>query len=199
MDEKILVEEKVEHTLNEINRSHKNNKENNTNLNENEKNDNSKIDPDEYLTLHQIGWGNFSDVFLVEHKQSKKPYCLKVFEKNKIERMRKEGDVLIEKHVMKKLPLHNNIIKFIGSKADEFMLYILYEYVNGGELWKKCIYHGINSEKTIKYYFKQILVAIKHMHDNDIIHRDIKVCYIDNINYKLIFVILIELFKSLKI
>lgn len=55
------------------------------------------------------------------------------------------------------------------------MLYILYEYVNGGELWKKSTVYGIPSEKLIKYYFLQVLDGIKHMHSFRIIHRDIKV------------------------
>jgi serine/threonine protein kinase len=54
-------------------------------------------------------------------------------------------------------------------------LYILYEYVNGGELWKKCMYYGIESEKLIIYYFIQLLEGIKHMHSFNIVHRDIKV------------------------
>lgn len=134
----------------------------------------NKINPDDYLCLTQIGWGNFSDLYLVEHKQTKELYCLKTFEKNKVERMRREGDVLMEKHVMSKIEKHENIIKFYGSKKDDFMLYLLYEYVNGGELWKKCIYYGIPSESLIKYYYKQILTAIKHLHDHSILHRDIK-------------------------
>lgn len=135
----------------------------------------SKLDPENYNTLYQIGWGNFSDVFLVEHKENKELFCLKMFEKAKVERLRKEGDVLMEKHVMGKISAHSNIIKFHGSKRDDFLLYLLYEYVNGGELWKKCIYYGLASENLIKFYFVQILEAIKHLHDHSILHRDIKV------------------------
>ena len=158
---------------------------------EEQKEDSSnKLNPDDYVTLTQIGWGNFSDLFLVEHKITKELFCLKVFEKNKVERLRKEGDVLMEKHVMGKVPIHNHIIKFYGSKKDDFMLYLLYEYVNGGELWKKCIYYGIPGELLIKYYFKQILIAVQHLHSYSILHRDIKPENImltkDNITAKLI-------------
>jgi len=53
-------------------------------------------------------------------------------------------------------------------------LYILYEYVNGGELWRKCKVYGIPSEDLIKYYFNQILIGVEHLHKYNIVHRDLK-------------------------
>jgi serine/threonine protein kinase len=55
------------------------------------------------------------------------------------------------------------------------MLYILYEYVNGGELWQKSTVYGIPYVGLIKYYYKQVLDGIAHLHSFDIVHRDIKV------------------------
>lgn len=134
-----------------------------------------KFNPDEYVVLKQIGWGNFSDIFLVEHKKTKELSVMKSFEINKVERMKKQRDVLMEKHVMHKVGEHNNLIKFYSSFKDDFYLYMNYEYVNGGDLWSKCIYYGLPGLNMIKQYFRQILIAIKHLHDNNIVHRDIKV------------------------
>ena len=129
----------------------------------------------DYLMMMQIGAGNFSELFMVEHKETKILYTMKTFTKARVEQVKKQEDVLMEKHVMNKLPEHQNIINFYGCGRDELFLYILYEYVNGGELWKKCVIYGLPSEKLIKYYFIQILDGIKHMHVYNIIHRDIKV------------------------
>ena len=52
---------------------------------------------------------------------------------------------------------------------------MLYEYINGGEIWRKSTNYGIFSTDLIRFYFKQILLGINHMHSFDIIHRDIKV------------------------
>ena len=54
-------------------------------------------------------------------------------------------------------------------------LYMLYEYINGGELWKFCKVYGLPSIKLIKYYFKQIIEAVMHIHSFDLVHRDLKV------------------------
>jgi len=92
----------------------------------------------------------------------------------RVEQLKKQEDVLMEKHVMKKLPIHRNIIKFYGSNKDSIHLYILYEYVNGGELWRRATVYGLPSEKLVKFYFLQVLDGISHMHRHKIVHRDIK-------------------------
>ena len=121
-----------------------------------------------------IGTGNFSDVHLVEHKTTKILYALKSFEKRRVESLHKERDVLMEKYALEKIAPHKNIIGYYGSAKDDFEMYILYEYINGGDLWHKKVIYGIPSEKLIKFYFIQILQAVKHIHSFDIAHRDLK-------------------------
>ncbi len=135
------------------------------------------INPDEYVTMMQIGQGNFSELYLVEHKDTKVLYAMKMFTKQRIEQLKKQEDVLMEKHVMNKISQHENIIDFHGCNKDEVFLYILYEYVNGGELWKKSVVYGLPSVKLIKYYFLQSLDGISHLHSYNIAHRDIKVSF----------------------
>ena len=120
-----------------------------------------------------IGTGNFSNVPLVEHKETKILYALKSFEKRHVESLHKERDVLMEKHAFEKITPHPYIINYYRSAKDDFEMYILYEYINGGDLWHKSVY-GMPSEKLIKYYFIQLLKGVKHIHSFNIAHRDIK-------------------------
>ena len=146
---------------------------------EKESNDKTKkkgknFNPEDYILMLSIGTGNFSEVHLVEHKTTKVLYALKSFEKRRVQSLHKERDVLMEKYALEKITPHKNIIGYYGSAKDDFEMFILYEYINGGDLWHKKVIYGIPCEKMIKYYFIQILHAVKHIHSFNIAHRDLK-------------------------
>ena len=154
-------------------------------VNDNEKNkeedkENSKkikgknFNPEDYILMLSIGTGNFSNVHLVEHKETKILYALKSFEKRRVESLHKERDVLMEKYALEKITPNEYIIGYYGSAKDDFEMFILYEYINGGDLWHKSVIYGMPCEKLIKYYFIQLLKGIKHIHSFNIAHRDIK-------------------------
>ena len=132
------------------------------------------FNPEDYILMLSIGTGNFSEVHMVEHKETKILYALKSFEKRRVESLHKERDVLMEKYALEKIAPHPYIIGYYGSAKDDFEMYILYEYINGGDLWHKSVIYGMPCEKLIKYYFIQLLQGIKHIHSFNIAHRDIK-------------------------
>ena len=78
-----------------------------------------RFNTDNYITLMSIGQGNFSEVFMVEHIETKVLYSLKMFTKKRVEMLKKQEDVLMEKHVMEKIDEQENIIKYYGSNKDE--------------------------------------------------------------------------------
>jgi len=129
---------------------------------------------EDYILMLSIGTGNFSEVHLVENKTTKILYAMKSFEKRRVESLHKERDVLMEKYALEKISPHKNIIGYYGSSKDDFEMYILFEYINGGDLWHRKVIYGLPSEKLIKFYFIQILQAVKHIHSFNIAHRDLK-------------------------
>ena len=135
---------------------------------------NKNFNPENYVLMMSIGTGNFSHVQMVEHKETKILYALKSFEKRRVESLHKERDVLMEKYAMEKITPNPYIIGYFGSAKDDFEMYILYEYINGGDLWHKSVIYGMPCEKLIKYYFIQLLKGIQHIHSFNIAHRDIK-------------------------
>ena len=146
---------------------------------EKESNDKTKkkgknFNPEDYILMLSIGTGNFSEVHLVEHKTTKVLYALKSFEKRRVQSLHKERDVLMEKYALEKITPHKNIIGYYGTSKDDFEMFILYEYINGGDLWHKKVIYGIPCEKLIKFYFIQIIQAVQHMHSFNIAHRDLK-------------------------
>ena len=170
-----IKEEKTEGTDKQKEENNKKEEENKSKDEQPEKEKKGKnFNPEDYIIMLSIGTGNFSEVHLVEHKTTKILYALKSFEKRRVESLHKERDVLMEKYALEKIAPHKNIIGYYGSAKDDFEMYILYEYINGGDLWHKKVIYGIPSEKLIKFYFIQILQAVKHIHSFDIAHRDLK-------------------------
>ena len=93
---------------------------------------------------------------------------------------KEKDDVLNEANILSKLD-HQNIIKFYDlfeSKKPKHSINIVTEYADGGDLSEK-IKERKNknnnfSESEILDYFTQICLAIKHIHEKKIIHRDLK-------------------------
>jgi len=69
---------------------------------------------------------------------------------------------------------HPNIIKFYETYRDEKYYRIVMEYCNGGELFEHLAKQGKFSEEETVQIIRQLLSAIKHLHDKNIAHRDLK-------------------------
>ena len=69
---------------------------------------------------------------------------------------------------------HKNIIKYIYSEQINNYYFLYLEYIKGGSIKNLIDQFGGFNESLIKKYTKQILEGLKYLHDNKIIHRDIK-------------------------
>jgi serine/threonine protein kinase len=69
---------------------------------------------------------------------------------------------------------HKNIIKYIYSEQINNYYFLYLEYIKGGSIKNLIDQFGGFNESLIKIYTKQILEGLKYLHDNKIIHRDIK-------------------------
>ena len=69
---------------------------------------------------------------------------------------------------------HPNIVKFYQTYRDKKYYHLVMEFVKGKELFDFLIQIGKFSEADAAKVIKQILSAVKHLHDKNIAHRDLK-------------------------
>ncbi|CAI9721160.1 serine serine/threonine-protein kinase Nek1-like [Octopus vulgaris] len=127
-----------------------------------------------YVKIRQIGQGSFGKVFLVRHKQSFVNYVIKEIVISGMSTSERE-DARKEVAMLATLK-HKNIVSYIESFEESGRLYIVMTYCEGGDLYSR-----INDQKGIEFceeqildWFVQICLAVKYIHDKNILHRDIK-------------------------
>ncbi|OUM55568.1 hypothetical protein BVG19_g5133 [[Candida] boidinii] len=69
---------------------------------------------------------------------------------------------------------HENIVRYLGSSSDDKFLYIFLEYIPGGSVSSMLNTYGPFEEPLIRNFVTQVLVGLKYLHGEGIIHRDIK-------------------------
>ncbi|XP_073197697.1 serine/threonine-protein kinase Nek1 isoform X5 [Lepidochelys kempii] len=129
---------------------------------------------EKYIKVQKIGEGSFGKAILVKAKENSRQYVVKEINISKMsnkerEESRREVAVLAN---MK----HPNIVLYRESFEENGSLYIVMDYCEGGDLFRR-----INAQKGILFsedqimdWFVQICLALKHVHDRKILHRDIK-------------------------
>lgn len=71
---------------------------------------------------------------------------------------------------------HPNIVKYYETYVDEKYIYLVMEYIDGGELFEKIAQqeNQVFSEKQAKQFMAKLFSALNHMHAQGVVHRDIK-------------------------
>ncbi len=75
-----------------------------------------------------------------------------------------------------KLLHHPHIVKLYEVIETKHTLFLVMEYIQGGELYDYLVAHGKFKEKDARVKFRQILSAMSYCHKKRVIHRDLKVC-----------------------
>ncbi|XP_055899972.1 probable serine/threonine-protein kinase DDB_G0282963 isoform X1 [Biomphalaria glabrata] len=69
---------------------------------------------------------------------------------------------------------HTNIVGYLGTSLEDNIVSIFMQFIPGGSLASILARFGALEESVFRRYTKQILEGVKYLHDNDVIHRDLK-------------------------
>ncbi|KAM4841903.1 serine/threonine-protein kinase DCLK3 [Thomomys bottae] len=124
-----------------------------------------------YDTGRVIGDGNFAIVKECRHRETRQAYAMKIIDKAKLKG--KEDIVDSEILIVQSLS-HPNIVKLHEVYETQTDIYLIMEYVQGGDLFDAIIESVKFPEPEAALMFKDLCKALVHMHDKSIVHRDLK-------------------------
>lgn len=128
---------------------------------------------EELDTVATVGTGTFGRVFLVRDKQSRAFFALKQMKIPDVIRLKQEQHVHNEKEVLNEVN-HPFLIRLFWTHHDDRFLYMLLDYVPGGELFSYLRSRGRFSNSAGLFYTSEIVCAIEYLHSKDIVYRDLK-------------------------
>ncbi|XP_065199220.1 5'-AMP-activated protein kinase catalytic subunit alpha-2-like [Sycon ciliatum] len=133
----------------------------------------SQLKIGQYVLGTTLGKGSFGKVKLGKHQLTGHEVAVKIINRKKMRSVDASGKVRREIQYLK-LFNHPHIIKLyqvIPTPADIFMVM---EYVSGGELFDYIIKHGKLEESEARRFFQQIISGVDYCHRHFIVHRDLK-------------------------
>ena len=133
---------------------------------------------DNVILEKRLGGGSFGEVYLSTIIGKKGYFATKQIDRLTIDQPSTKKYFQTELSLLQRLN-HPNIVKFVDFKATKDNYYIVMEYINGKDLSKYLKeymkkYGKPFSEEIVQYLMRQIIDAIRYIHNQNIIHRDIK-------------------------
>jgi serine/threonine protein kinase len=124
--------------------------------------------------METLGTGTFGRVRLILHKPSTNYYALKILKKSEVVRLKQVEHVLSERQILINIS-HPFIVNLVSAFQDNTKLYMLLEYVPGGEMFSHLRRRATFESDVARLYTAEIVLAFAHLHSMKIAYRDLKV------------------------
>ncbi|GLT45049.1 hypothetical protein SLA2020_189130 [Shorea laevis] len=132
-----------------------------------------KISVNDFDLLTIIGRGAFGEVRLCQEKKSGNIYAMKKLKKSEMLSRGQVEHVRAERNLLAEVASHC-IVKLYYSFQDAEYLYLIMEYLPGGDMMTLLMREETLTETVARFYIAQSVLAIESIHKHNYIHRDIK-------------------------
>ncbi|GAB6019954.1 cAMP-dependent protein kinase [Chamberlinius hualienensis] len=120
-----------------------------------------------------VGTGTFGRVILCRYRGRNKYYAMKALAISDVIKLKQVEHVRNEKSILAQID-HPFVIKMYWTHHDRKFLYMLFEYVNGGELFTYLRNAGRFSNSASNFYAAEIVSVLDYLHQRAIVYRDLK-------------------------
>lgn len=120
-----------------------------------------------------LGTGTFGKVKIGEHQLTKHKVAVKILNRQRIRSLDVVGKIRREIQNLK-LFRHPHIIKLYQVISTPTDIFMIMEYVSGGELFDYIVKNGKLQEYEARRFFQQIISGVDYCHRHMIVHRDLK-------------------------
>ncbi|BFZ62958.1 Serine/threonine-protein kinase [Saitoella coloradoensis] len=132
--------------------------------------------PDDFEVLRLIGKGTFGQVYQVRKRDTQRIYAMKVLSKKVIVQKKEVAHTIGERNILVRTAMADSpfIVGLKFSFQTPTDLYLVTDYMSGGELFWHLQQEGKFSEARARFYIAELVLALEHLHDYDIVYRDLK-------------------------
>jgi len=132
-----------------------------------------KVTLEDFDLLKVLGKGGFGKVMLVRKKGTTDIYAMKVLKKEAVIRRNQVAHTKTETHILKQIR-HPFLTRMFFAFQNEGKLYMVLNYLPGGELFYRLKREGRFSVERVRLYTAEIALGLGHLHSLDMIYRDLK-------------------------
>ncbi|QEL58159.1 cAMP-dependent protein kinase type 1 [Candidozyma auris] len=145
----------------------------NANNNNDDAGSSGKYSLNDFQILRTLGTGSFGRVHLARSVHNGRFYAMKTLKKERVINMKQVEHTNDERRMLK-LAQHPFIIRMWGTFQDCHNLFMIMDYIEGGELFSLLRKSQRFPTPVAKFYAAEVFLAIEYLHNLDIIYRDLK-------------------------